>query len=304
MGDVGHELLCPLCGYNLRGLSTCRCPECGFAFTWRELLEAEKNRQNYLFEYGRGRNFKTFWKTYWRTCRPRRFWTDVNPAVPVRLVRLVLYWVISVGITAACMCGTFAKLAVRMAIVNHEDRVSYATSPQAGGLGPYPRLTTAQINAIDPMPWQWFFWQRVFTDPGGRSNDGPNVPSGIEWAMLLASWPWLTLICLYIFRISMRQAKIRMVHLLRAVVYCTDFGLLFSMVFLILYFAGTTLSDGSLCLCSALLCSAITTYRLTIAFRKYLRVHLPFATVLASQIIAVLAVFVLLVQIADFSRRI
>src|ERR1700733_7940178 len=78
------DLLCPLCGYNLRGLIESRCPECGFKFTWRELLEAEKNKHIYLFEYGKGRNVKTFWKTYWRTCRPRRFWREVNPAQEVR----------------------------------------------------------------------------------------------------------------------------------------------------------------------------------------------------------------------------
>jgi hypothetical protein len=31
---LSTELSCPLCEYNLRGLTDSRCPECGFAFTW------------------------------------------------------------------------------------------------------------------------------------------------------------------------------------------------------------------------------------------------------------------------------
>src|SRR5580658_2246119 len=80
------DLLSPLCGYNLRGLTTPRCPECGFSFTWSELLEAEKNKHNYLFEHGGGRDFKSLWKTYWRTCRPGKFWRDLNPAQPVNVL--------------------------------------------------------------------------------------------------------------------------------------------------------------------------------------------------------------------------
>lgn len=35
--DVERDVACPRCGYNLRGLTTARCPECGFAFTFDEL---------------------------------------------------------------------------------------------------------------------------------------------------------------------------------------------------------------------------------------------------------------------------
>jgi hypothetical protein len=48
----------------------------------------------------------------------------------------------------------------------------------------------------------------------------------------------------------------------------------------------------------------VTTYRLTIAFKRYLRVHLPLATVFASQLVTFLVVWIALVWIADFSRQV
>lgn len=34
---------CPVCGYNLTGLSDCRCPECGNRFTLDQLLKAQRH---------------------------------------------------------------------------------------------------------------------------------------------------------------------------------------------------------------------------------------------------------------------
>jgi hypothetical protein len=51
-------------------------------------------------------------------------------------------------------------------------------------------------------------------------------------------------------------------------------------------------------------CAVITGYRMNYAMRTYLRVHLPLATTLASQLIAVLAVFTVLTQIAGFGRSV
>jgi DNA-directed RNA polymerase subunit RPC12/RpoP len=40
----GHDVRCPACGYNLRGLSEARCPECGKRFTLDELFNAQPGR--------------------------------------------------------------------------------------------------------------------------------------------------------------------------------------------------------------------------------------------------------------------
>lgn len=36
-----HNVACPICGYNLTGLSAAQCPECGAKFTLDELLAAQ-----------------------------------------------------------------------------------------------------------------------------------------------------------------------------------------------------------------------------------------------------------------------
>ena len=45
------DALCPLCQYNLRGLQEPRCPECGYRFTWEEVLDPSRRLHPYLYEH-------------------------------------------------------------------------------------------------------------------------------------------------------------------------------------------------------------------------------------------------------------
>ena len=46
-----EEICCPLCGYNLRGLSEPRCPECGHRFEWHTLIDpAERDASSAFCE--------------------------------------------------------------------------------------------------------------------------------------------------------------------------------------------------------------------------------------------------------------
>lgn len=307
------ELHCPLCGYNLRGLSEPRCPECGFKFTWQELLEAEKDKQLFLFEYGR--NIPTFWKTYWRTCRPRQFWREVNPAIEVRSTALIIYWILSSSVIASFVALPYVKPVWRTASNNVSTRATFKPVPGNSNYFSDGRWTfkARQIDDEYPLPWDFEFWRTVeqqesggyyYDKAGNFVSTRSDVPNAAAWCAIFLGWPILTFITLMIFRISMRQAKIRMSHLVRAVVYSCDFGLLV----IILAVAGSCFDDkwnqGSNMMAFATICAVITTYRLTIAIREYIRAHMPLATVLASQLIALLITFVLLVPIADFSRSI
>src|SRR3954452_19194332 len=60
---VGHEVLCPLCDYNLRGLAEARCPECGYRFVWAEILDPRTRVHPYLFENHPERNVWSFVRT-------------------------------------------------------------------------------------------------------------------------------------------------------------------------------------------------------------------------------------------------
>ncbi|MBU0639107.1 MAG: hypothetical protein KKB50_09605 [Planctomycetes bacterium] len=50
--DVG--LRCPACTYNLTGLTSPRCPECGRAFDWEQVRRAAANQPRIAFERARG----------------------------------------------------------------------------------------------------------------------------------------------------------------------------------------------------------------------------------------------------------
>jgi hypothetical protein len=89
-----EEVHCPLCDYNLRGLSEPRCPECGYRFAWRELLDpALRQLHPYLFEVGRDRVVR-FWKTLSAGMRPATFWRSIHPALNVSVGRLLVYWML------------------------------------------------------------------------------------------------------------------------------------------------------------------------------------------------------------------
>ena len=99
--DVGDALPCPLCGYDLRGLPTGRCPECGHAFepdALRADLDALRRRQEAAGWLTENAGFPVVhgWaKTIALGLRPARFWRRVRPTMPVRPGRLAAHWALS-----------------------------------------------------------------------------------------------------------------------------------------------------------------------------------------------------------------
>src|SRR5436309_12057996 len=89
-----REILCPLCGYNLRGLNTPRCPECGHQFAWAELLVEHEHRHPYLFEHHPRKKFRAFFRTLAASVVPRRFWRTLQPIHTLYPRRLLMYWLI------------------------------------------------------------------------------------------------------------------------------------------------------------------------------------------------------------------
>src|SRR5260221_14069848 len=74
------EICCPMCEYNLRGLTEPRCPECGYRFEWKVLADAKTHLHPYLFEHHPEGNFRSFWQTAWGGLRPWRFWRELHAA--------------------------------------------------------------------------------------------------------------------------------------------------------------------------------------------------------------------------------
>ncbi len=75
---IEGDLLCPRCGYNLRGLLANRCPECGVGFD-RAALTASRIPWVWRRPIGR---FRAYWKTVWMVVQHNDRLCD-EPALPV-----------------------------------------------------------------------------------------------------------------------------------------------------------------------------------------------------------------------------
>lgn len=119
-------------------------------------------------------------------------------------------------------------------------------------------------------------------------------------AMLLFVWPLLTLAALKAFRWSMRRAKVNKVHVRRCVLYSFDMiPPALTMLLALLLLIGQVISGSNagwhepFLLCMPFLSVTFCARRLYYAYTHYLRFDHPFLTVLASQIMVLLAVLIL-----------
>jgi hypothetical protein len=100
------DLLCGGCGYNLRGIPSDRCPECGRRFDPTHLI-------GNLIPWEQRRHigrWRAFWRTAWMaTFRPRRLAAKVAWPVDRSAARLFHAWVIALAAAtlgaAACSIG-------------------------------------------------------------------------------------------------------------------------------------------------------------------------------------------------------
>jgi hypothetical protein len=256
------DIHCPLCEYNLRGLIESRCPECGHRFQWQVLLDARQHQHPYLFEHHPERNVRSFFRTLRGGLRPRKFWTELKPVQPVRGRRLMIYWIL------IALTGMAAQLAGSLTLIAIQE---YGFSGLYG--------------------WAPFQWSQIL-----QSWYDYCEPLAYALAMPL-TWPWISLLSLMVFQISMRRAGIRKNHVVRCVVYSSDF-MVWSGAAMLIWAApelarvlsshpadaafGDPILGG---LWISLLACLLMAYRLYIAYKKYLAFDKPLATVIASQLI-------------------
>lgn len=282
------DIACPLCEYNLRGLSEPRCPECGYKFVWAELIDATRSAHPYLFEVQR-RKAWSFWKTLVGGLRPARFWKKLKPAHRGNLRRLFLYWLITL------LFGFAAAVALDQVVnASLPALARYTTTVYSYGLGPptWPLYSTSPDSVTLDISLYHLHFQV------GQV--------AVVYAGTILIWPAATLLALLIFQQSMARAKIRTHHLLRCVIYSADvviWASLFCMAVLAA-FAALVFGGGSgfstlevyLCACAAIV--IVFFIRLCIALHAYLQMDHPFWTVLATQVLVALAIFTALVAIS------
>ena len=271
------DVPCPLCEYNLRGLTDPRCPECGYRFAWAEVLTPRPTHP-YLFECHPERNVWSFARTQAGGYRPRLFWATLQPAIRIRPMRLAAYWTLSVALPVAGVGLAAGRAAVDVKARNGSQRRTALTWTVAS-----PSQLAATIARYDPPVTSWRFRDQVVD----RLRWGG---SGVVLVAVLA-WPCVTFATLQVFAVSMRRAQVRRAHVARCAIYSCDIGVAAALATLVALGSARYTRDAGT---PAMLLAGValyTSYRLGTAYRLYLRFHRPFLTALASQGIVLLIGF-------------
>jgi hypothetical protein len=276
---------CPLCEYNVRGLVEPRCPECGYAFTWPEVLDPNRRRHPYLFEHHSGRSTWSFLATLFGGLRPRRFWRTLHPVQPARPWRLGAYLVLVMVVLAL-----------------------------PSGLG---RLIGIPDTPGTPSPWGLVPAQTQRYLIGGRSTADLSLYvvqplvraelSGLvrNFTIFCTAWLALTSVLLLIFRASMRRAKLRFHHVARCVVYGFDvvvwWGLILAAALVVNAVPNMAHVSAEpiawTILVSLPLVWIAMSYRLACAYELYLRFDRPWWTVFSVQLIVALVFLLALLML-------
>lgn len=298
---IDENIGCPLCEYDLRGLSNPRCPECGYRFEWPDVLDPTRRLHPYLFEHHPNRNLETFRRTLFGGFRPRRFWTSLQPVQPSFPRRILVYWLLAASVLLIVLILILTQSAVVVAKENASFRSKAEANPSRYFADEYLKQMLAEYGSMRAM-----FDAEHPTGFAGAIRNFLTAPDCLllilPYAVVLA-WPWLTVATLLIFSTSMQRARINRIHILRCVLYSFDVVLWVGIGNLL--FLGNSWRSGrsgGTALWNMLTLQAWTvvtlgilawlygSYRLWIAYRLYLRFPRSFATILASQIIVALAV--------------
>ena len=101
-----EDIYCPHCGYNLRGLTSGRCPECGNVC---DLATMSRSLIPWLHR-AEVRRVRAWWQTCWMALRrPGQFAASINAPCPYTEARR--FWLINVAIVClplVVLCGMFA----------------------------------------------------------------------------------------------------------------------------------------------------------------------------------------------------
>ncbi len=293
--NVSDDVACPLCAYNLRGLAEPRCPECGHRFEWSELLAASVVHP-WLFEHHPESNLRSLLRTLYESICAQRFWTSVRPTHRIRPKRLLAFLMAPLLLTtviplAALMvrqCSQISssnqqmRTAVRANIRKSDPRYAQYLVAQYGSVEAYMNRFYP-VSPIDCL-WRWY-------------ND-LNRNHTFWWVatrlLLILLWPLISLLTLLIFVRSFRRSRIRLIQLVRCVVYASGVFVIFAALLAAnLGFAGSdfqrwTPSGYGTLVVSILIYELIFIRNLIQAFKRYLEFPHPMTTVLASQFIAIL----------------
>lgn len=312
-----EEIHCPLCDYNLRGLTEPRCPECGYQFEWIKLTDPAQRKHPYLFEHHPERNISSFVQTMIGSLKPRRFWTILHPQQASRPGRMVAYWVLNlllVLVPSAVMAAPYFT-----------DYYRYTTASRTNFLngmksGPSQRQITQQFGSVEK------YADLVVPRPFGLTAVRRILSRASPYLYLIAAgfayllWPWCGVLLFALYRQSMRRARIRPGHVLRCLIYSADGTILLlagvlpmAFMFAVYYFHLNRLPPsftvyGWLRIVGFVAVPLVwlaSTYRMIVAYRRYLQFPHAAAVVIVTEVIlflGLLCILTLMLNTHDMGR--
>ncbi|MDQ3440453.1 MAG: hypothetical protein M3478_08910 [Planctomycetota bacterium] len=301
---IARDVTCPLCAYNLRGLREPRCPECGYAFAWPDLLDPARRPHPYLFEHHPERNVRSFLRTYFAGLLPRRFFRTLRPIHAIHPRRLVAYWMITPSLLVlpflAYLAVVYAQT-VRETLENHAYTRTYFLQEPDDPIVKEIVAAHGSVDAFLDTLSSPYAPTHVLTR---AANAAHFDEQSVRVMALVVLWPWLTLVTLMIFRASMRRAKVKRGHVVRCTLYACDWTLWLGTVavmFITTPFAERWLPifypPAAVPILAAALFATYTSYRLGSAYDLYMNFDRPYATVMAAQAI----VFLFIATVAEMS---
>lgn len=287
--------------------------------------DARRAEGGFLFEHGGRGVARRFVLTYVLSAFPRRFWSRVTPADPVRGGGLVAYWALANALFVAVAVAAVLAEAVPLARANVADRAT-AYTPVAGKPGLFTGrlgrsrevVTQGDIDEADPRPLSLAFAAEVYRSP--------TFPRVAEAAAVAAGWPWLTAVGLLVYRTAARQPTVRPGQLLRTAIYAGDVALLLFVLTVSLYGTRAALGPlasrlpaasgpaydlfapghplaaagpfgGSMFAVAVLVSCGVVAVRLAAAHARYFRAPHPVRAAVASQVIVGVLIFFVALQL-------
>lgn len=223
-----NQPICPKCGYDQSGEiatweSQCPvhgiCPECGYEFAWIDVLNPIRIQLDWFVEHAMSRRglLKRSHRTLWMMLIPNRYWRRVTMETPRSMKRHLLWVLLLMAILHALT--TAAMVGARFGF-NYYDYVS-TRSVLAQVTDPTQRrLISSWMTDFS----DFYYWLEVVGDSVLHpliDRGYFNGESAIRYAVVALGCFGISLVWLIMFSAfpaTRRRTKLRMIHVVRAVV--------------------------------------------------------------------------------------
>ena len=264
-----------MCEYILRGLTSPRCPECGYHFSWEEVLDPNRRDHTYLFEHHPERNFSTFLRTAFGSYGSRSFWKSLSPVMPSKPGRLTLFFMASstvflVALAAECL-GSVATVCL----------------------------------------WSSKYWGITAGKLIRNYAMGELRLDVLSYGLPVIAWPLANGVSLLLFDITLKRRKLKRIHAMRCAIYALH-PMIWLPFLVVAYFAdacevfstGIRAYNDLISFCLYGFGVLVSIMRLRVAMVYYLRIPHAAATATLVAIVATLGFAVSILLLAALLKSV